>query len=199
MNPIGKNLHLDISTSRPVLDVFPTSHPAVRLPLNLEEIIIIIMFNHVCINNVKWKDTFSSYMRMSPPWGLCFIFLVEPTFAKVLQNTFSWLLFVFAQSKPQGWWQQMIFSELYLWLRFPVEFPVFNFDITSPRSVGRLLVEKLSFLQLCCISWIYRHNVSILNMISVNVKVHLLKGSDFWLCSPIQLPLLDLRTIKDQR
>ena len=85
MNPIGKNLHLDISTSRPVLNVFPTSHPAVRLPLNLEQtIIIIIMFNHVCINNVKWKDTFSSYMRMSPPWGLCFIFLVEPTFAKYI-------------------------------------------------------------------------------------------------------------------
>ena len=190
MNPIGKNLHLDISTSRPVLNVFPTSHPAVRLPLNLEEIIIIIMFNHVCINNVKWKDTFSSYMRMSPPWGLCFIFLVEPTFAKYIFLNYCLYLLKPNRKAGDNRWFSLNFT-------FDSAFQSsFRFSIlTSPPPARWVACLSRNYHSCNCVAF----HVSILNMIGVNVKVHLLKGSDFWLCSPIQLPLLDLRTIKDQR
>ena len=93
-------------------------------------------------------------------------------------------------------------SQKYLWLSFPFKFPVFNFNVASPSAMGCLIGQRLFWL-----AQISDNEIQIQIRELGKCKVmgldfqclcpsHLFQGSNFWLCLPIHLPLLDLNVIR---
>ena len=90
----------------------------------------------------------------------------------------------------------------YLWLCFPFQFPVFNFNVASPSAMGCLIGQRLFWLAQISDDeiQIQIQQLSKYKEMGLDFQCfcpfHLFQGSNFWLGLPIQLPLLDLNVIR---
>ena len=197
--------HLDIPTPGPVLEVFPTTHPAVRLPLNLIDVFLIrITIEILTITEAKkwerWDDhLFVIYKDVSSLRLVSHVLRrthLAQTFWEINRHNFRWVKSVTSSGKviktSSIWGLSTLDSAFQSSFRFSI--------LTSPPPARWVAWYSADYYHhLFHVSDIFGAIIifmSQLNGYGSIWKKHLLKGSHFRLCVPLEPPLLNLGGIK---